>query len=324
MDPASGLNGAMEMATEAPSARETPSSMPSQPEPGVPQKPDHAQELARLKKELAEVEDARDIMEVEFLKLQEDVEEKDEQLSKLSKEIWTWKDIAESRANSAAQERSSKDVNDTSEIELAQARQEIQRLTAALAESEAAIDQHATAASSPRSNSPVADSPVGEGELRLLFESRLAEAQEELRNQVNEEHKLRVAAEGSLQSAREYYENKMKEVEQQAQTSIAEQQQSFQEAFSASQPVSIDSVDAGEIEALRGRVNDLETRIREQHRCTEQYRRMSERLTTQVKQANMEKRTVEQSEQMLRRQLEDSRLQRHTSQRHQQMPGSYR
>jgi chromosome segregation ATPase len=320
MNPAPGINAAMEMATET-------SSIPSKPKPSIPQKKNHVHELVRLKKELAEVQDARDMMEVEILKLQEDVEEKDKQLNELSQELWTWKDRAESwiLPTLTAQERSPKDVDRASETELAQARQEIQRLTAALAESEATIRQHTSATSVTQSSNP-----ASEDEFRARFESEFAKAQEQWRTQVNQENKLRVAAEGSLHSTREYYENKMKEVEQQAQTRIAEQQRLAQEAKSSSlpsassQPMEIDSVDTGEIEALRDKVNDLENRIKEQHQCTEQYRRMSERLTTQVKQADMARRTAEQSEQTLRRQLEDSRPQRHTPQRHQQVPGSFR
>ncbi len=85
----------------------------------------------------------------------------------------------------------------------------------------------------------------------------------------------------------------------------------------------IDSAGNEELERLRRLAAEQEGRVDEQRQCAEQFRRMSERLTTQVKQANLAKRGLEQSEQMMRQQMDDMRSQLNASQQRKQMPGSF-
>ena len=88
----------------------------------------------------------------------------------------------------------------------------------------------------------------------------------------------------------------------------------------------VDSGGNEELERLRLLAAEQEGRVNDQHQCVEQFRRMSERLTTQVKQANLAKRGLEQSEQAMRQQVEDMKSQITALRRQQHsnnMPGSF-
>ena len=315
--------------------------------PSIPQKKTHIDELLRLRKELEEMREARDqaygerdAMADDVLKAQEGVEEKDEELSKMSREVWTWRDKAEKLSNDMADERRpaaqgrrslvggnarspvTREANGRNEAELAQARQQVQQLTAALAESDALLN-----AKTSTVHAPEVDQQASTQEAQRQFQAQLAQAEDHWRSQALEQQKLRQAAEGGLHDTREYYENKLRDVESQARSQIEEQQRRLQETETGLQGrMEVDSGGNEELERLRRLAAEQEGRVDDQRQCAEQFRRMSERLTTQVKQANLAKRGLEHSEQAMRQQVEDMRSQITAWPRQQNnnnMPGSF-
>jgi hypothetical protein len=332
----SGGMAGLQMATstmESSSRNGSPAPGTPRAKPIIPQKKNHIDEILRLKKELeAAREDRdqacgeRDAMETDLLSTQEALEEKEEALRKLSREVWTWRDKAEKMSKDTPDEKrlstqgrrsfaerpssasSSREANSKIEAELAEARQEVQRLTSALAESQTRLRSSA---------SPAAG--VDQRQVQVQIE--------QLEGSLRSEEKLRRAAEASLHDTSTYYQNKLSQVEMQAQTQIEEQQRRLQEVEAGLQGglqrMEVDSGDSEELQRLRQLAAEHERRVDEQRQCAEQYRRMSERLTTQVKQANMAKRGVEQSEQTLRQQMEDMRSQLNASQQRRPMPGSF-
>ena len=334
----SGGMAGLQMATstmESSSRNGSPASGTPRAKPIIPQKKNHIDELLRLKKELEAVQEAReqacgerDAMENDLLNAQEALEESEEALKKMSREVWTWREKAERVPKDTADEKrlgaqgrrsfaerpssasSSREANNKTEAELAEARQEVQRLASALTESQ-------TRLSAMGSFSPAAD-----------VDQRQAQAQmEQLESRLRSEEKLRRAADASLHDTSAYYQEKLKEVEMQARTQIEQQQRRIQEAEAqlqgGLQRMDVDSGDNEELERLRKLTAEHERKVDEQRQCAEQYRRMSERLTTQVKQANLAKRGLEQSEQMMRQQMEDTRAQLNASQQRRHMPGSF-
>lgn len=336
---------------ETSSGKGTPATGPTpRAKPSIPQKKDHVDEVLRLRKELKEVKEARDqaygernAMEDDMLKIHEDLEKKDEELSKMSREVWTWREKAEKLSNDmtdnrrlAAQSRRSlvggnasfpatREASGRNEAELAQARQQVQQLTAALAESQALLSAKDSTVPTPE-----VDQQASTQETQRQFQEQLAQVEDHWRSQVVEQQNLRQAAESGLQNTREYYENKLRDVELQARSQIEEQQRRLQETETGLQEqlqqMEVDSGGNEELERLRRLTAEQEVRVNDQRQCAEQFRRMSERLTTQVKQANLAKRGLEQSEQAMRQQVEDMKSQMTALRRQEhnnKMPGSF-
>lgn len=318
--------------------------------PSIPQKKNHIDELLRLRKELEEMREARDQacgerddMADDLLKIQEDLEEKETQLSKLQREVWSWREKAEKRSNTSADERQltaqnrrsygggtasslgAKEANSKTEAELAQARQQIRQLTASLAESKALLSAKTSTVAAPE----ITQQPSTQ-EAQRQFQAQLAQVEDHWRSQVAEQEKLRQAVEGELHTSRDQYENRLRDVESQARSQIEGHQRRIQEVEAqlqgSAQQMEIDSGGNDERERLRQLVTEQEASINEQRQCAEQFRRMSERLTTQVKQANLEKRDLEHSEQTMRQHTEDLKAQIAASRRQQhthKVPGSF-
>lgn len=343
----SGMAG-LQMAMSTSSGKGTPATGTTpRAKPSVPQKKTHIEEMLRLRKEVEEMRDARDqafgerdAMADDLLKAQEDFEEKDEALSKMSREVWTWREKAEKLSNDLADERrllaqgrralvegnashsGTREANGRNEAELTQ---QVQQLTAALAESKALLSAKTSAVSTPE-----IDQQASMQEAQRQFQAQLAQVEDRWRSQGVEQQKLLKAAEGSLHDTREYYENKLRDVELQARSHIEEQQRRLQEIEVSlqgrSQEMEVDSGGNEELERLRRLAAEQEGRINDQRQCAEQFKRMSERLTTQVKQANLAKRGLEQSEQAMRQQVEDMKSQVTASRRQSHknnIPGSF-
>lgn len=301
--------------------------------PSIPQKKTHIDELLRLRKQLEDLKDDRDQgyaerdaitddllkLQEDVEKLQEDVKEKDEELSKKLREVWTWREKAEKLSNDMANERHiaaqgrrslvggtasspmAKEANNRNEAELAQMRQRIQEWTAALADSDALLSAKSATVLAPK-----VDQQASTQEAQRHFQAQLARAEDHWRSQVVEQQKLRQAAESSLHATGHFYENKLRDVESQARSQIEEQQRRFQETETR---IEVDSGGNEELERLRRLTAEQEGRVNEHRQCAEQFRRISERLTTQVKQANLAKRGLEQSEQAMRQQVETMKSQ---------------
>lgn len=313
LSPEPDINSGMAALQMVMSPKETPSRgspAPGTPKmkPTIPQKNKSIDEYLRLKKELEEVKEARDLMEDDLLKAQEDLEEREKELKQKSREVWTWREKAEKLSNEMVNERrhqgqgqrspmsanasalASREASARNEKELAEARQQIQELTAALSEAK-------THLSAKESDS----GPSGLDQESL---SRLEDQIGQLQIQCRSEEKLRRAAEASLQNTSQFYQNKLESAEAQARIQIEDQRRQIQELQTEGglQRMDIDSGGNEELERLRRLTAEQEGRIEEHRRCAEQFRSMSERLTSQVKQGK-------QSEQNMRQQIETMKTQ---------------
>lgn len=264
-------------------------------------------ELKETKEARDQAYGERDAMADDLLKMQEDIEDRDAELKKLSREVWIWREKAEkmsidkpaqealtvqSRRSLAMTEEDfprTREVNIQSEDDLAEARKKIRQLTAALAESNALLDKKTSVGSEYQRNQQASSA-----EDERQFQMQLAQSEDHWRSQLIEHQKLRQAAESALHSMRGIYEQKLKDVELEARSSIWQLQYQLRERDGAREEQSgcvkiLPHVNE-ELEHLRQLVIDQESMINDQRQCAEHFRRMSERLTTQIKQANSEKR----------------------------------
>jgi hypothetical protein len=160
-------------------------------------------------------------------------------------------------------------------------------------------------------------------DLQRQIQAQLTQADERWRSHIAaEQHRLREASDANSNMMREYYENKLKSIE----TQVRSQVEAETRLQGGMQQMEIDSKDDEELDRLRRVTADQENRANDQHQCAEQYRRMSERLTTQVKQANSAMRGLEQSEQMMRQQMEGMKAEIRTLKlpHRGNMPGAFR
>ena len=233
----------------------------SRAKPKVPQKKSNLEELVRLRNELEEVRGARDeahgqrdAMEDDLLKSQDDLEMKDKELTRLAGDVNIWKEKANDLSRQALQARRTAGV-------------------AYQTDQETAVQQDQTE-----------------------LHRQLAQVQESCRSRVAEEKGLREAAEATLVQTKEDYEVKLRDIESQARAHMEVQQQQLLQAQTELQgqteKMDVDFGSNGDVEHLRKVNAELETRINEQYRCTEQFKRMSERLTSEVRQAKQAEKSV--------------------------------
>lgn len=317
----------------------------------------------------------------DMLKLDEEKDEKDAELKKKSREIWDLRDKVERLSQWKPDAKRpivpskpshvvapvARDSIDKLESELAQAQKDIQKLTVALADSEAALAEAEksletrtlTSDTNARTEAELAQARQQVQELATaLARSQLAledakvalvqskatttystaasdlpssqsapnETESLWRSQLEEQQRLREAAESSLQNAKDSHEIQMKEVQRKYKGQKRQLEKAESELQTHSERMDIDSKDTEELGRLRSLVTQREGTILEERRRAEQFRRMSERLTTQVKQATMAQRNAEQLEQAAKRQLESMKPRGYPSQPRQgagHMPGSF-
>lgn len=320
------------------------------PKPSIPAKNKNVDDFARLRKELDEAKEARDAMEDDLLNAQEEleakeaelkqktkeVEEKDIELKQKSREVWTWREKAEKLSNEMADERrspgpgkrsppvppsttsfASREASMRSEKELAEARRQLEELKSALTEANAKLEAKEWDIVPPDLGQ---QSPAAQENVRNL-ENQINQLQDQCRS----EQKLRRAAEGNLEGTRNYFEGQLKDMETQARTRIDEQQRQLQELQSSGmQRMEVDLGNNEELERLRRVSAEQEQKMDELRQCSDQYRRMSERLTSQVKQMSTSQRNQEQSEQLMRQQRQPPKSQLGSAQMQiRSMPGAF-
>lgn len=310
--------------------------------PNIPQKKTHVDEMFRLKRELEDAIRARDeavemkdMMAEDLLTAQEEVQEKEEELRKTSEEVWAWRDKAEKLSNQVKEQKtgqslkrteaistSTREFNAKREAELIQMRQQIEQLTSALTEKDTQLIEKASLATGAEDQ---LQSSIREAQLH--FESELKQMEDQMRAQLTEEQKLRQAAEADLKSTKGHYESKLRETEQLASTQIEDEKKKSQSIESALNEqmnrMEIDSTNQQQHEQL---IATYKAEIRDQRQRCNQFRRTSERLTTQIKQAVEAKRDLEHSSQEMRQRIEDMKSQITGLQlqlRDYRMPGSY-
>ncbi|KAK0276753.1 hypothetical protein LTR35_002894 [Friedmanniomyces endolithicus] len=212
----------------------------------------------------------------DLLKLLEDVEKKDEELKEMAGKVWTRKDEAQKMSGDEATEmHRSAQVGGGDGIYSMP--------------SEASSKEKVgfTGASDARLRSYIATQAF----TVPVSQIQLAQVEESWRSQMDAEHKLRQATEDRLYNMKQSCEARMKEVESQARIRIAEQQRRLQETEVAvkgrSPQAGINSGWTDGLDLMHQLVADQEVEINNEYQRAEQFRRMSERLTTQVKHSNM-------------------------------------
>lgn len=310
--------------------------------PNIPKKKTHVDEMFRLKRELEEAKKARDeateikdMMAEDLLTTQEEVQEKEDEVRKISKEVWAWRDKAERLSSQVKEQKtrqslmgtetisaSTREVNVKREMEQMQMHQQIEQLTAALAEKDAQLIEKAYVAAGSEDQ---LQSSIQEAQLR--FDLELKQKEDQLRSQLAEEQKLRQAAEANLKSTKDYYESRHRDTEQLASTKIEEERKRSQATESALNDqmnrMEIDLTSQQQQEQL---VATYEAEIRDQRQRCNQFKKTSERLTTQMKQAVEAKKDLERSDQEMRQRIEDmkSQIAAHQLQlREYRMPGAF-
>ncbi|KAK0935396.1 hypothetical protein LTR29_013029 [Friedmanniomyces endolithicus] len=250
----------------------------------TPQEMAHVDELLRLRKQLEEVRlarneacEERDAMADDLLKLQEDVEEKDEKLERMAKETRTREDEIQKMFSNGAMKvhRSVQfgggegicslpgEASGKAKVGFARAPDARIRTSIALQTSTVPLSQ--------------VDQQIWKQGVHRQYQAQLAEVEESWRSQVEAEHKLRQAAEDGLYNMKQSCEAQMKEVKSQARTRIEEQLRRTQKT----------EVGVRGESHQKAANSDQEVEINNEYQRAEQFRRMSERLTTQVKHSNM-------------------------------------
>jgi chromosome segregation ATPase len=148
-----------------------------------------------------------------------------------------------------------------------------------------------------------------------------------LRDQLAEEQRQRQALEVELQNTKDQYEARLKAAETLASSHIEAEKQCAEAAQNAlNEQMNRMDIDSRSQEQNQQLIANYEAEIQEQRQRCNQFKKMSERLTTQFKQAVDAKRELERSNQELRHTIEDMKstiaaLQLHI--REYRMPGSF-
>ncbi|KAK0265616.1 hypothetical protein LTR12_000234 [Friedmanniomyces endolithicus] len=231
------------------------------------------QELEKLRLARDEAYEERDAMADDLLKLLEDVEKKDEELKEMAGKAWTRKDDAQKMSGDEATE-----MHRSAQVGGGDG-----------------IYSMPSEANSKEKASTVPVSQVGQQiwmqDAHRQYQIQLAQVEESWRSQMDAEHKLRQATEDRLYNMKQSCEARMKEVESQVRIRIAEQQRRLQKTGVAikgkSHQTRINSGWTDGLDLMHQLVADQEVEINNEYQRAEQFRRMSERLTTQVKHSNM-------------------------------------
>ena len=168
---------------------------------------------------------------------------------------------------------------------------------------------------------------IQEQDLRRAAEAKFHDTQDKMGKSSNQEQELRHAAEASLRITREGYETKLREADERAVVQLAEMQKralgaetSLQEHTARVQEVGLDQ------ENLTRRIQGLESEVQDQRQSCAWFKKNSERLSRDIKDAEAARRQMDQSEYAVRRQVADLKSQVNALQprrRMEPMPGAY-
>ena len=166
-----------------------------------------------------------------------------------------------------------------------------------------------------------------EQDLRRAAEAKFHDTRDQMGKSTNQEQELRHAAEASLRIAKEEYEAKFREADQRAVAQLAEMQKralgaetSLQEHTARVQAVGLDT------ENLTRRIQGLESEVQSQRTSCAWFKKNSERLSRDIKDAEAARRQMEQSEYAVKRQVADLKSQVNALQPRRRMdavPGAY-
>jgi chromosome segregation ATPase len=201
-------------------------------------------------------------------------------------------------------------------VEVERLSKQVHELNVKLAETDARLKQ-TTAAPNNR------DTEMHRSRLDVGIESKV----DQLRSQLDEEQQSKYAAQAELKIARETFEKRLLEAERSASIQIeAEKKRAQAFELASNEQMNRMEIDSGNQQHHDQTIAKLEEEIREQRQRCNQFRKTSERLTTQIKQANDAKASLERSDRESQQRMEDMKSKIAALEvrvRGGQMPGSF-
>jgi len=312
----------------------TPSVISPRSRPSIPQKKNHVDEVFRLKRELEvafqsrdEAIETRDMMADDLLTAQEQLQEKEEEFAKISKELWTWKDKAEKLSSELSEQKNLKPhlgkrpvpvpVKDTStaiQAENMRLRQQIEKLNTVVAEKDSQLQETAMMMTDSHSHS---QSLIQEA--RQQWEAELSQKETQFKLKLEEQQRKCEAAEAQLQVQVQTGQQMMTQLE-------AEKNRAQLAELSLGEHAARMEVDSTSQQERAQLIDKYEAEIQDQRQRCEQFRRSSERLTSKMKQATETVKDLERSDHIMQQRVEDMKSQIAALQlqiRDYRMPGSY-
>lgn len=163
-----------------------------------------------------------------------------------------------------------------------------------------------------------------EQNLRRALEAEFNDTREKMGKNSSQEQELRDAAEASLRNTKEEYEKKLREADERAGAQLTAMQKRAQEAETSLhehatrvQEVGIDQ------ESLTRRIQGLESEVQDQRSSCAWFKKNSERLSREIKEAEAARRQLEQSEYAVKRQVADLKSQITVLQPRRSTPGAH-
>ena len=311
-------------------------------------------ELEKLREEQGQAEEMVYLMGEDLQRTQEEVEEKDDELRrreaellKCREELRNWRQNAQNLSNEIQEEKrlaADKVANLTTSLatkdeerreaklkgeeELSSLRRQVEQLTADKeAQTQSIGSQSTTELVDLRKQVTQLKSTISEKDAELTKKAAVAADSLQMGENTNQEQELRHAAEASLRTTKEEYEVKLREADQRAGVQLAEMQKRAQAAENSLQEHTSRVQDVGsDQDKLQKRIHGLESELQDQRKCCAWFKRNSERLSREIKEAEAARRQMEQSEYAVKRQVADLKSQVNALQSRRgmgTMPGAY-
>lgn len=300
--------------------------------PIIPQKKKNIDELYRIRKELEdalrtkdEAVEMKDMMAMDLLSKEDELEEALKEIGTLKKQVeeqsiqlLEQKQRQSILAKGKAPTPPARESTAKMQAEHMQMRQQIEQLSAVLAEKDAQLS--ASAALAVNTDDQLQRS-ITETQMRL--QSELQQKESEFQTRFAEEQSLRQTAEAELTRTKIQYETQLK-----ATLALVEEEKKHTQASELAlneqmNRMNLDSTSQQQHEQI---VASYEEKLRDQRQRCEQFRRTSERLTTQIKQGTEIQRGLERSDQEMRQRVEDMKSEigmLRSKLRDYRMPGSF-
>lgn len=301
--------------------------------PAIPQKKKNIDDMYRIKKELEDALSAkdeavqtRDMMAMDLLSKEEDLEE-------ALNEIGTLKSQVEEQTVQLLQQSQRQSISAKGKVptppareskaklqaEHMQMRQQIEQLSAALAEKDLRLSPSAVP---PINTNDQLQRSMAETQTRL--QSELQQKEVQFHTRLAEEQRLRQTAEAELAQIKIQYETQLKATHALVEEEKKRTQASELALNEQMNRIDLDSTSHQQHEQV---VASYEEKLQNQRQRCEQFRRTSERLTTQIKKGAEIQRDLEMSDQKMRQQVENMKSEigmlRSKSQNY-PIPGSFR
>jgi len=277
-------------------------------------------EVQEEKRLAAEIKKSNRMLKVAITSKTENESQKEEELSRLRNQV---ADLTASLAEKEAQKK-------PAPVELANLRRQVTQLKSILNEKDAEMTEKVSLAAGAthdkwqatmqekqlqfetklkENEERMSAQLAQEQELRRVTEATLHEMTEKLTTNSSQEQELRRVAESSLQSTKEQFEAKLREATERAGVQIAELQKRALEAEASLQEHTNRMEVQVDHEPLLQRISSLEAEVQNERQRCDWFKKNSEKLSRKIKETQAAWRVLEQSECVLKRQLDDLKSQ---------------